>query len=338
MTHAGARALDAERILVVGSNSFSGASFAGYALEQGAHVIGVSRSPEPVDAMLPYKWREHGNFSFHQLDLNLHLPGIMRLIADSTPAYVVNFAAQSMVAESWRDPGDWFMTNAVSTIKFHDALRKCGFLKRYVHVSTPEVYGSCSGFVTEDFAFNPSTPYAVSRAAADMSLRTFHAAYGFPVVTTRAANVYGPGQQLYRIIPRTILFILLGRKLQLHGGGASTRSFIHMRDVADATWRIMLGGESGGTYHISTGEVISVRELVERICRKLDVGFDDHVEMAGERLGKDAAYHLDSSKLRTALGWQDHVDLDQGLDECIAWVREHFAVLRKLPYDYIHKP
>lgn len=322
--------------MVVGSNSFSGATFASFALQKGAHVIGTSRSPEPVDSMLPYKWHDHANFAFHRLDLNQDLPKIMRLVEDFKPEYVVNFAAQSMVAESWRDPGDWFMTNAVSTVKFHDALRKCDFLKKYVHVSTPEVYGSCTGFVTEDFAFNPSTPYAVSRAAADMSLRTFHAAYKFPVVTTRAANVYGPGQQLYRIIPRTILFILLGRQLQLHGGGVSTRSFIHMRDVSDATWRVMLGGEDGGTYHISTSEVISIRELVERICRKLDVRFEDHVEFVGERLGKDAAYHLDSSKIRTALSWRDQVNLDQGLDECIAWVRKHFAVLRDQPYDYIH--
>jgi dTDP-glucose 4,6-dehydratase len=326
-----------DTILVVGSNSFSGTTFVDFALQKNARVFGISRSVEPIDAFLPYKWHDHANFSFHHFDLNNDLPKITGLIRDIKPAYVVNFAAQSMVGESWQNPGDWFMTNAVSTIKFHDELRKCDFLKRYVHVSTPEVYGSCSGFVKEDFPFNPSTPYAVSRAAADMSLRTFHAAYDFPVVTTRAANVYGPGQQLYRIIPRTILFIMLGRKLQLHGGGVSTRSFIHMRDVSDATWRIMQNGQNGDTYHISTNEVVSIRELVERICSKLNVRFDDHVEVVGERMGKDSAYHLDSTKLRTELDWQDNINLDQGLDECIAWVRAHFEELKAQPYDYIHK-
>lgn len=326
-----------DSIVIVGSNSFSGASFVDFALQQGASVIGTSRSPEPIDAFLPYKWHDHANFSFHQLDLNKDLAGITALIRDAKPAYVVNFAAQSMVGESWQNPGDWFMTNTVSTIKFHDELRKCDFLKRYVHVSTPEVYGSCTGFVKEDFPFNPSTPYAVSRAAADMSLRTFRVAYNFPVVTTRAANVYGPGQQLYRIIPRTILFILLGRKLQLHGGGISTRSFIHMRDVSDATWRIMKGGRDGDTYHISTNEVVSIRELVERICTKLGVLFADHVEVVGERMGKDSAYHLESTKVRKELGWQDRLDLDQGLDECITWVRANFDELKAQAYDYHHK-
>ena len=327
-----------ETIVVIGSNSFSGASFTDYALSQGARVIGLSRSAEPHPAFLPYRWHDDSRFEFHQLDLNLDLSAIIDLTAAVKPDYVVNFAAQSMVGESWQNPGDWFMTNAVSTIKLHDALRKFDFLKRYVHISTPEVYGSCSGFVDENHAVNPSTPYAVSRAAADMSLRTFHATYGFPVVSTRAANVYGPGQQLYRIIPRTILFILLGRKLQLHGGGVSTRSFIHIRDVADATWRIMRDGRSDETYHISTDDVISIRALVERICEKLKVPFAEHVEVVGERLGKDSAYHLSSAKLRRELGWRDHITLDQGLDECIVWIRDNLDVLHNEPFDYIHKP
>ena len=324
--------------VVIGSNSFSGACFVDHLLQQGYDVVGSSRSAEPHDAFLPYKWPSRpGKFSFHQCDLNDDLGGLMALVLQHKTPYVVNFAAQSMVAESWQNPGDWFMTNAVSTVKLHDELRKCEFLKRYVHVSTPEVYGSCSGFVDEGVPFNPSTPYAVSRAAGDMSLKTFHAAYDFPVVTTRAANVYGPGQQLYRVISRTILYILLGKRLQLHGGGVSRRSFIHMDDVSDATLKIMLHGKNGDTYHISTDEVVSIRQLVEMICRKLDVRFEDHAEIVGDRLGKDAAYQLDSTKLRAELNWKDNVTLDQGLDQCIEWVQHNFDALKKQPFDYIHK-
>ena len=325
-------------VFVVGSNSFSGASFSAYALSRGARVIGTSRSEEPNPAFLPYTWADRSNFEFHKLDLNRDQQAMMELLRSVEPDYVVNFAAQSMVGESWHAPSDWFMTNVVSTIKFHDELRKCAFLKRYVHISTPEVYGSCTGFVREDFPFNPSTPYAVSRAAADMSLRTFRAAYNFPVVTTRAANVYGPGQQLYRIIPRTILYVLLGKKIQLHGGGHSTRSFIHIRDVSDATWRIMSDGKSGDTYHISTNSIISIRDLVEKICNKLNVSFDEHVTVVGERMGKDAAYHLDSTKIRHELDWVDKINLDIGIDECISWVKSNLDTLRSEPDAYVHKP
>lgn len=326
-----------DTLLIVGSNSFSGATFTDFAIAQGNSVIGISRSEEPNDVFLPYKWHQHNHFKFYPLDLNVHLKEITTLIHDVKPAYIVNFAAQSMVAESWLNPSDWFMTNTVSTIKFHDELRKCDFLKRYVHVSTPEVYGSCPGLVKENFPFNPSTPYAVSRAAADMSLRTFYEAYNFPVVTTRAANVYGPGQQLYRIIPRAIFFILSNRKLQLHGGGVSTRSFIHMNDVSDATWKIMQQGQNGSSYHISTKEVISIRALVERICDKLAVKFEDHIEFVGERTGKDLVYHLDSTKLRAELNWRNHINLDQGLDECIAWIKSNFDILKTQSFNYQHK-
>lgn len=327
------------KCLVIGSNSFSGASFVDYLLQQGVETIGTSRSTEAHRAFLPYRWSgKDAGFRFVQCDLNHDLDKLMAVARAEKPEYVVNFAAQSMVGESWKYPDHWFMTNVVAAVRLHEQLRHCDFLRKYVHVTTPEVYGSTDGFIREGTPFNPSTPYAVSRAAGDMSLRTYFYAYQFPVVFTRAANVYGPGQQLYRIIPRTILFILLGRKLQLHGGGHSRRSFIHMKDVSDATWRIAKDAPAGETFHISTNEIVTIRELVERICGKLGVKFGNHVEIVGERLGKDSAYMLDSKKLRGTLGWQDHVALDAGLDDCIAWAKKNFEDLKQLPYDYIHKP
>ena len=326
------------KVAVIGSNSFSGASFSDFALQQGAQVFGMSRSAEPHISFLPYRWTDKASgFKFFPYDLNNDLDAIMALLDREKPAYIVNFAAQSMVGESWKYPEHWFQTNVVSTVKLHNQLRQRDYIQKYVHVTTPEVYGSTDGFIREDAPFNPSTPYAVSRAAADMSLRTFFEAYKFPVVFTRAANVYGPGQPLYRIIPRTLLFFKIGRKLSLHGGGHSRRSFIHMRDVSDATWRIMTKGIDGSTYHISTNDIVSVRGLVEQICEKLKIDFDANVEVVGERLGKDAAYMLDSTKIRKELGWSDSIGLSEGLDDCIAWVERYLPDLKQQSFDYVHK-
>jgi len=328
-----------EKYLVLGSNSFSGASFIDYLLGRGHVVLGSSRSEEPHRAFLPHLWsRKDGNYRFFQYDLNHDLELLIELVQREKPSYVVNFAAQSMVAESWNNPEHWYATNVMGTIRLHERLRHCDFMKKYVHVTTPEVYGSTDGFIKEDTPFNPSTPYAVSRAAADMSLKMYFDAYGFPVVFTRAANVYGPGQQLYRIIPRTILSILTGRKLQLHGGGLSRRSFIHMRDVSHATWMLAERAPAGQGYHISTDKIVSVRELVEMICAKLGADFDASVEMVGERLGKDSAYMLESTKLREALGWKEKISLDQGLDECVAWVRSNLDAMKSMTWNYVHKP
>jgi dTDP-glucose 4,6-dehydratase len=171
-----------------------------------------------------------------------------------------------------------------------------------------------------------------------MSLMTFHKAYNFKVAFTRAANVYGPGQQLYRIIPRTILFFLIGRKLQLHGGGASSRSFIHIRDVADGTLRTTRQASPGEIYHLSTTRNISIRALVEMIAKQLSIDFDKNIDVAEERVGQDATYLLDSSAARGMLGWQDQISLEQGIEETIAWVKDNLDILKQLPLDYIHKP
>jgi dTDP-glucose 4,6-dehydratase len=327
------------KFLVLGSNSFSGASFCDYLAEQGYAVTATSRSAEPHEAMLPYKWQKRkGSVRFEQVDINHDLEKLGALLRRERITHVVNFAAQSMVGQSWDHPDDWMMTNVVSTVRLHVLLRSLDFLDRYVHVTTPEVYGSTEGWVREDTPFNPSTPYAVSRAAGDMSLKTFVDTYKLPAVSTRAANVYGPGQQLYRIIPRTVYAAMTGQKLKLDGGGKSVRVFIHMRDVSDATLKIALKGTLGDTYHISGYELVSIRQLVEMILERLGKPFDEYVEVGPDRPGKDQAYMLDSFKLRTKLGWQDKVSLGEGLDDVIAWAERFARDLPKLPSTYIHKP
>lgn len=325
-------------VCVIGSNSFSGASYCKYLLEQGYEVIAISRSPEPVPALLPYTWAQSvNNVQFHQLDVNHDLAAIETLLDKLKPRHIYNFAAQSMVGQSWDFPEHWFMTNAVSMIKLHNMLRHKDYLERYIHITTPEVYGSCSGYIDESQAFNPSTPYAVSRAAADMSLKTFFDVHQFPVISTRAANVYGEGQQLYRIIPRTILYILLGKTLSLHGGGHSERSFIHIDDVSTATHLIAEKGQLGACYHIATPDTVTIRQLVELICDTMKADFNHVCQVSDDRKGKDAAYLLSTEKIRTELGWQDTISLSTGLARTITWATENLSVLSKQPLDYIHK-
>ena len=324
--------------LVIGSNSFSGAQFIKYLLEYGNIVIGVSRSNEINDVYLPYKEEvSNKNFKFYPIDINQQLAQLVEILNDFKPEYIVNFAAQGMVAQSWETPQDWYQTNVVGQVKLHDQLRKLKFINKYVHVTTPEAYGSTNGWIKESFNFAPSTPYAVSRAACDLHLMSFFKAYNFPVVFTRAANVYGPGQQLYRIIPRTMLYARLGKKMKLHGGGLSTRSFIHMDDVSAATFKIALNGIAGESYHISTNDTITIRGLVEKICELTNTNFTELVEVSEDRLGKDQAYLLDSGKLRENFSWQDKINLEQGLTDTLSWVDTNLEILKSLPADYIHK-
>ncbi len=326
-----------ERYLVIGSNCFSGASFVAGLLETGAEVLGTSRSPEAEAVFLPYKWMPHDRFTFRQLDLNHDLDKLEAAVHEFQPDYVVNFAAQGMVAQSWQNPEHWYKTNTMAMIRLHERLRKCKFIKKFVQASTPEVYGSTRGVIREDAPFNPSTPYAISKAACDMNLLAYHKAYGFPVAFTRSANVCGPGQALYRIIPKTILCVLTGRKLRLEGGGSSVRSFIHIRDVVEATIRICRKGTPGGIYHLSTDQRESIRALVEEICRQLHARFADCVEVIEARLGQDAAYLLDSTKARTELGWKPCLTVSDVICDTAVWMKKNLDRLREMPDQYVHK-
>ena len=328
-----------KRIVVIGSNSFSGSNFVDHILDEDFEVVGISRSEEPNAVFLPYLNNTNlRNFQFKQLDINHNIKEVLSEINDFKPVYVFNFVAQGMVAESWLNPDHWFTTNIMANLRLHEGLRKFPFLKKYIHISTPEVYGNCEGIIKESVHYYPSTPYAVSRAATDMSLMTFHKAYDFPVIFTRAANVFGPGQQLYRIIPKTILMFTFGNKLSLHGGGTSVRSFIHIKDVAHGTLLAAQKSKPGEIFHFSTNQNISIRNLVELIAHKMNISFEDHVEIAGERLGKDSAYKLDNNKAKELLGWSCDVDLEEGIDQTISWIRNNINVIREQPFNYIHKP
>ena len=161
------------RIVVLGSNSFSGASLISQALERGNQILGISRSPENKSCFLPYKWSAQDSFQFRQLNLNDNTDEIINEIKNFKTTHIINFAAQAMVAESWQNPEHWYQTNVVANVRLHNQLRQINSLRKYVHVSTPEVYGSCSGLVNESYPFSPSTPYATSRAACDMHLLNF---------------------------------------------------------------------------------------------------------------------------------------------------------------------
>ena len=328
------------KFLVIGSNSFSGSNFINYILSRGFSVLGTSRGTEIEKVFLPYLWNKKNieNFQFFQCDLNKNVNDLVKLIENEEPEYIINFAAQGMVAESWLNPTHWYQTNVLSQVTLHQKLKDFDFIKKYVHVTTPEVYGNTKGnWIKENFNFSPSTPYAVSRASCDLHLLSFLKAYKFPVVFTRSANVYGPGQQLYRIIPKVIISALCKKTMQLHGGGKSERCFVHINDVAKATFDISMHAEPGSVWHISSREKISIKSLVMKICEKLNVNFNDIVQQSEERLGKDQTYLLDSSKLREKFKWEEDFNLDSGINDTIEWVSKNLNELRNCSWDYKHK-
>jgi len=327
-----------ERFAVLGSNSFAGAALVARLVNDGAEVIGFNRSPESSEIFLPYRQSPNASrYTFYQADINNDLDFIAETLEKFRPQIVIDFAGQGMVAESWQNPAQWYTTNIVAKVRLHDRLRTYPWLERYIRISTPEVYGSQEECIRESWNYNPSTPYAVSHAAIDMSLRAFHQNHGFPVVFTRFANFYGPGQQLYRIVPRTIIYALTGRKLQLHGGGTSIRAFIEASDVADGIVRTINQGVPGQIYHFSSDRFLTIKEVVEIICERVGIAFSSLAEVSPDRAGKDQAYLMDASKAKENLGWMEKVSFEAGVDTTIAWVKANLKEIESLPLNYIHK-
>ena len=330
---------DSRKIVVLGANSFSGQDFVDLLLDDPRNdVVGISRSSLRGPAFIRHLRRaDLSRFRYFRLDMNSGIDRILELLDAEQPQAVVNFAAQSEVAPSWENPQHWFQTNCVALARLVNHLRDKEYLERYLHVSSPEVYGTCVGTVLEDAPLNPSTPYAASKAAADMLLDTYRRQFGFPLVTVRATNVYGARQQLFKIIPRSVLYMKSGRKIPLHGGGQAVKSYIHIRDISRGELAILEEGSVGETYHLSPNSGISVRQVVETVAERMGMKFDEAVEIVNERPGQDAAYVIDATKARRELEWAPEIDFAKGIDEVVAWVEENWDVLRNEPWEYQHK-
>ncbi|MBI4422484.1 MAG: GDP-mannose 4,6-dehydratase [Elusimicrobia bacterium] len=321
------------KYLILGGNGIFGVHLAMYLLRKvpDAQVLCVGRNPEKSGAFSLHRGIDDRRYQYHQIHMVFEDDRLMELLEKAQPDYIVNFAALAAdVASSWKYATRFYETNTVALARIADRLIGKPWLKRWLQIGSSEIYGSVAVPSTEDTPISPSSPYAVSKAAGDMHLKAIHRVRGFPMNIVWPSNAYGSGQQLYRIIPRTILACLLGRKIPLQGGGKAVKSYIHAQDLAEAIHLTLHKASAGACYNIGPERGTAIRDLVAMICDKLGKPFDSVVDMAPDRLGQDAQYVLNSSKIRRELGWKDSIDLSHGLDECIDWAKKHLDELRPL--------
>lgn len=327
----------ARTVIVIGSNCFTGSHLVDALLEDPRNaVVGISRSPEKGPLYLPYKHRPTARFRFHQIDLVRESERLLALLDDLEPDCVVNVAALSEVNLSNFQPVEYFQTNCLGAVRLGNHLRARSYLRRYVHISSAEIYGSCQGPITESAPLHPSTPYAASKAAADMYLLTLRRNFDFPVTLVRSTNVYGRHQQLFKIIPRAVIRLKQGRAIELHGGGTSVKMFVHIRDVARGVVRIIDADAGTPIYHLSTDNEHTIAEVVGMVCRLMGRDPALAVVSAGDRVAQDSRYWLDCSLAATELGWKPEIPFEQGLKEVIAWVEERWEQILREPHEYVH--
>ena len=250
---------------------------------------------------------------------------------------IVNFAAETHVDRSIANPGAFFESNALGTMVLLDNARRTD--ARFVQISTDEVYGPALNgrHFTEDDRLSPSSPYAASKAAADLIVESFHATYGLHTVTLRCTNNFGPNQFPEKFIPKTIISSIIGRKISVYGTGKQIRDWIYVQDFCNAIQLAIENGSAGTTYNVSTSKEITNVEVASRILRKLRKP-EAMIEFVEDRPRHDVRYSLDSTKIREQLGWKPTHDFDDALNETVDWYVENEAWWRPLLSDRILSP
>lgn len=317
------------KVLVTGGAGFIGSNFIRYFLR--AHpdykltnldkltYAGNLENLADIESNPNYKFQK-GDICDREL-----VEGLLREPTDA----VVHFAAESHVDRSIADARAFIETNVGGTYTLLDAARRAK-IPCFLHVSTDEVYGSLKPgeMAGEDSQLAPNSPYAASKAASDLLVRSFWHTYGFPAVTTRASNNYGPNQFPEKLIPLMITNALEGKKLPVYGDGLNERDWLFVDDHCRALDRALHSGRPGEIYNIGCGEPLTNLEIVRSLLRILDQP-EDLIEFVPDRPGHDRRYALDTGKIARELGWKAEVGLEDGLRRTVEWYRSHPEWVRK---------
>ena len=320
-------------ILVTGGAGFIGSNFVRYWIQ--AH---------PGDEVVVYDSLTYAGNLSSLSDISDRFHFVKGDIGNTDLAYeamqnyeisvVVNFAAESHNSLAILDPGRFFSTNVVGTQGLLDAARRVK-LDRFHHVSTCEVYGDMDldlvdGF-TESSPYLPRTPYNASKAGADHAVRAYHLTYGLPISITNCANNYGAYQFPEKLIPLFATNALDDESLPLYASTQNRREWIHALDHCSAIDLVLEKGRDGETYHVGTGVEKTIMEIADIVLAELGKG-EELKEIVPDRPSHDRRYLLDSSKIRSELGWKPEIDFDSGLADTIRWYsanREWWEPLKK---------
>jgi dTDP-glucose 4,6-dehydratase len=308
------------RLLVTGGAGFIGSQYVRTLIAEGAHEVTVlDRLTYAGDLANLDTVREAPAFTFVQGDIT-DAPLVGELVAAHDA--VVHFAAETHVDRSIEDATGFITTNVTGTGTLLAAALRAGS-GPVVCVSTDEVYGSVlSGSWPETDPLRPNSPYAASKAAADLLALSYHRTHGLDVRITRASNTYGPYQYPEKVIPLFVTNLLDGRTVPLYGDGLNVRDWLHVEDHCRGVHLTLEKGRAGEVYNIGGGVELTNRELTARLLAALGAGWD-RVEHVTDRKGHDRRYSLDWSKARDELGYRPSRAFDEGLAETIEWYRTH---------------
>jgi dTDP-glucose 4,6-dehydratase len=332
------------KILVTGGAGFIGSALIRYLIEDtGNEVINLDKLTYAgnLDSLLTIT--DSPRYRFEQADI-CERESLDRIFSSHRPDAVVHLAAESHVDRSIDGPGDFIQTNLVGTYSMLEASRsycagqtddeRASF--RFLHVSTDEVYGDLAGsddLFREDTAYDPSSPYAATKAGSDHLVRAWGRTFKLPVLVTNCSNNYGPYQFPEKLIPHMILNALKGKPLPMYGDGTQIRDWLYVDDHARALYRVLTSGRPGETYNIGGLNEKKNIDVVKEICAIMDEmvtdkpagisRFEELITFVKDRPGHDERYAIDASKINEDLGWAPAEDFASGIRKTVAWYLEN---------------
>jgi dTDP-glucose 4,6-dehydratase len=294
------------RVVVTGGRGFIG-----------SHLIDYLLMKPEIESVLNVDWKtsDKGRPRYRESSTDITARGeIMGLMHEFAPHWVFHLAAHTHVDTSIKFPSSFVDNNVTGTVSLLETFRLYP-TERFLYVSTDEVYGPTIDYVTEGQAFAPSSPYAASKAAADLLVQSYIKTYDFPALIVRPSNTYGPRQAKEKLIPKAIDLLTRNQKVPLYGNGHQKRTWLWVHDLVDALWLVMSQAKPGSIFNIG-GSMINEMANID-LVRKIAMALHkptDLIEFVENRPAHDWAYHIDSTAIRTTLGWKPLVDLDKGLE------------------------
>lgn len=304
------------KFLVTGGAGFIGSNFVRYALHKNHEVINLDKLTYAGNIDNLKDMESNGNYRFIRGDIASR--GLVEKIFTEEIDAVVNFAAESHVDRSIKNPSVFIKTNVLGVQVLLDAALK--FKVRFIQISTDEVYGSLGekGHFTEATALSPNNPYAASKAAADLLAGSYFNTYGLPVNITRCSNNYGPFQYTEKLIPLVITNALQDIPIPIYGDGHYIRDWLHVEDHCRAIEAVLLKGRPGEVYNIGGHNEIMNIDLVNRILKMLNKS-SGLVKFVQDRPGHDRRYAIDAAKIQAELDWRPAINFEQGLAGTVQW-------------------
>ena len=321
-----------KKVLITGGAGFIGSNFVNLLMEDRPeyHITVLDKLTYAGNLKNLAKWKDNPHFTFIKADLFDKIK-IEEIFQKESFDFVVHFAAESHVDRSITGPEVFLQTNIFGTFYLLESIKKYwnpnSNEKRFLHVSTDEVYGSLgdSGFFTETTPYAPNSPYSASKASSDHLVRAYNHTYHLPVLTTNCSNNYGPYHFPEKLIPLMILNCLREKPLPVYGDGKNIRDWLFVKDHCHAILLVLEKGRIGESYNIGTRNEKNNLEIVETICAKMDEHFPNKkphnrlITYVKDRPGHDFRYAIDPSKIEKELGWKPKYDFDTAIQETIDW-------------------